>query len=150
MILTGGRSVVRDYDESAPIWISRVAVCITAQHNSQRLIDEAARYADTQNAELHILHVNKGTSIFNNEQTPILINRLFEYGSEKGGMVHLMCSEKVAETIGEFIEEYKISTVVLGEPPEISGKDKRGTESEFDRIEKVIKKHGTQIILVRR
>lgn len=142
--------MVRDYDESAPVGVLRVAVCITAQHNSQRLIDEAAGYADAQNAELHILHVNKGTSVFNNEQTPILINSLFEYGSEKGGMVHLMCSEKVAETIGEFIEEYKISTVVLGEPPEISEKNKKKVESEFDKIEKVIKKHRTQLILVRR
>ena len=142
--------MVRDYDESAPIGTLRVAVCITAQHNSQRLIDTAAEYADKQNAELHILHVNKGTSVFNNEQTPFLINSLFEYGSEKGGMVHMMCSEKVAETIGEFIEEYKISTIVLGEPPKTSDKEKKKVESEFDKIEKVLKRCGTQIILVRR
>lgn len=141
--------MVRDYDESAAVDSLRVAVCITAQHNSERLIDEAAKCADDKNAELHILHVNKGTSIFNNEDTPMLIERLFKYGSEKGGMVHMMCSENVPEAIGDFIDEYGIKFIVLGEPPKIE-KEKKKVESEFDKIENVIKKHGTEIIIVKR
>ena len=38
--------MVRDYDETAAIVSERVVVCITAQHNSERLIDKAAALAD--------------------------------------------------------------------------------------------------------
>ena len=79
--------MVRDFDSAAPKGTDKVVACITAQYNSERLIDTAAEVADKFNAELHILHVNKGTSIFNNENTPILLDKLFEYGSEKGGAV---------------------------------------------------------------
>ena len=57
--------MVRDFDSAAPKGTDKVVACITAQYNSERLIDTAAEVADKFNAELHILHVNKGTSIFN-------------------------------------------------------------------------------------
>ena len=69
--------MVRDYDETAAIVSERVVVCITAQHNSERLIDKAAALADRLDAELHILHVNKGESIFNTADKPALLDMLF-------------------------------------------------------------------------
>ena len=75
-----------------------------------------------------------------------MLDRLFEYGSEKGGMVHMLCSDDVASSIGSFIEEYGINKIVLGEPP---AKMSKG-ESEFDKIEKILKKCGTEIIIVKR
>ena len=138
--------MVRDFDASAPMGTNKVVACITAQYNSERLIDTAAEVADKFNAELHILHVNKGSSIFINEDTPAMLDRLFEYGSEKGGMVHMLCSDDVASSIGGFIEEYGINKIVLGEPP---AKMSKG-ESEFDKIEKILKKCGTEIIIVKR
>lgn len=142
--------MVRDYDASAPVGTNKVVVCITAQNNSERLIDTAAELADRFNAELHILHVNKGTSIFNNADTPMLLEKLFKYGSERGGMVHMLCSENVAQSIGEFIEEYGINKIVLGEPPQIPKGAKKMTESEFERIEKILKEKGIEIIIVKR
>lgn len=138
--------MVRDFDAAAPMGTNKVVACITAQYNSERLIDTAAEVADKFNAELHILHVNKGSSIFINEGTPAMLDRLFEYGSEKGGMVHMLCSDDVASSIGGFIEEYGINKIVLGEPP---AKMSKG-ESEFDKIEKILKKCGTEIIIVKR
>ena len=138
--------MVRDFDASAPMGTNKVVACITAQYNSERLIDTAAEVADKFNAELHILHVNKGSSIFIKEGTPAMRDRLFEYGSEKGGMVHMLCSDDVASSIGGFIEEYGINKIVLGEPP---AKMSKG-ESEFDKIEKILKKCGTEIIIVKR
>ena len=138
--------MVRDFDASAPMGTNKVVACITAQYNSERLIDTAAEVADKFNAELHILHVNKGSSSFINEGTPAMLDRLFEYGSEKGGMVHMLCSDDVASSIGGFIEEYGINKIVLGEPP---AKMSKG-ESEFDKIEKILKKCGTEIIIVKR
>lgn len=142
--------MVRDFDASAPFGTNKVVACITAQNNSERLIDTAAEVADKFNAELHILHVNKGTSIFINENTPMMLDKLFEYGSEKGGMIHMLCSENVAESIGAFIEEYGITKIVLGEPPAKFIEKKKISESEFDKIEKVLKKCGVEIIIVKR
>ena len=142
--------MVRDFDMSAPLGTDRIAACITAQSNSERLIDEAAEVADRLNGELHILNVNKGNSIFNNADTPALLDRLFEYGSDRGGMVHMLCSDDVANSIGDFITQYGITKIVLGEPPKAGIASKNSGESEFDRIENVIKKEGVEIIIVKR
>lgn len=141
--------MVRDFDAAAPEGTNKVVACITAQYNSERLIDTAAEVADRFNAELHILHVNKGSSIFNNENTPMLLDKLFEYGSEKGGMVHMLCSDDVAQSIGDFIEEYGITKIVLGEPPRFVEK-RIQKASEFGKIEKILKKCGVEIIIVKR
>lgn len=140
--------MVRDYDSSAPIGTERVIVCITAQSNSERLIDAAAKIADEENAEFHILNVNKGTSIFNNAETPQLLEKLFEYGSRKGGMVHMKCSENVPESIGSFIKEYKITSIVLGEPP--AEAEKIPGQSEFGGIKKILDSSGAKIRIVER
>ena len=141
--------MVRDFDAAAPEGTNKVVACITAQYNSESLIDTAAEVADRFNAELHILHVNKGSSIFNNENTPMLLDKLFEYGSEKGGMVHMLCSDDVAQSIGDFIEEYGITKIVLGEPPRFVEK-RIQKASEFGKIEKILKKCGVEIIIVKR
>lgn len=140
--------MVRDFDSSAPEGTKKVLVCITAQSNSERLIDSAALIADESNAEFHILNVNKGTSIFNNSGTPQLLEELFEYGSERGGMVHMLCSENVAKSIGDFIKEYNITDIVLGEPPKKLEKSQE--ESEFASISRVLSKCGAQIIIIKR
>ena len=51
--------MVRDFDALAPFGTNKVVACITAQYNSERLIDTAAEVADRFNAELHILQRNK-------------------------------------------------------------------------------------------
>lgn len=140
--------MVRDYDSSAPVGTNRVLVCITAQSNSERLIDAAAEIADRENAEFHILNVNKGSSIFNNSETPLLLERLFAYGSGKGGMVHMKCSEDVPSSIDSFIKEYGITLVVLGEPP--AEVVKSLGQSELGGIMRVIDSCGAKIVIVER
>ena len=142
--------MVRDFDASAPMGTNKVVACITAQYNSERLIDTAAEVADKFNADLHILHVNKGSSIFINDNTPIMLDKLFEYGSERGGMIHMLCSEDVAKAIGDFIEEYGITKIVLGEPPAKFVEMQKIKESEFDKIEKVLHRCKVEIIIVKR
>jgi len=140
--------MVRDFDSSAPVGTHKVLVCITAQSNSERLIDAAAMVADKNNAEFHILNVNKGTSIFNNSMTPILLEKLFEYGTERGGMVHMLCSENVSKSIGDFINEYGITIIVLGEPPKKARKSAK--ESEFESIYDVLNNCGAEIVVIKR
>ncbi|MGL4791781.1 MAG: hypothetical protein ACRCW1_10255 [Anaerotignaceae bacterium] len=97
--------------------MEKVLVCITAQCNSKRLISAGAKVADENNAQLHILHVLQGNSIFNNESTPKLLEEIFDYGTSIGGMIHCICNDDVVEGIETFVSTNNISRVILGEPP---------------------------------
>ena len=61
----------------------------------------------------------------------------------------MLCSDDVAKSIGDFIEEYDITKIVLGEAPGAVDKEIQKA-SEFGRIEKTLKKHGVEIIIVKR
>jgi len=96
--------------------VQKVLVCITPQSNSTRLIDRAAALAEARGGELHILHIEKGRNLFLTAETPVLLQKLFAYGSERGGVVHGLCDEDVTACIKAFIQTNQITCVVLGEP----------------------------------
>lgn len=96
----------------------KMLVCITAQSNSKRLIDRGSELAGELHADLHILHVEKGDSLSLSKESTALLQHLFDYGTELGGMVHGLCGEDVVKTIINFIKMKKITNVLLGEPPE--------------------------------
>lgn len=93
----------------------KVLVCITIQNNSKRLIKKGAELADKINGELHILHVEKGMSIFENEESINLLEELFEYGKQLGGEVHFLSGKDVQGKIIEFIKSMTITRLVLGQ-----------------------------------
>ena len=93
-------------------------MCITPQANSKRLITKANEKASELNAELHILHVEKGNNIFLTEDSPKLLEELYQFGAELGGILHGLCGEDITATIFKFIKKEKITHVVLGVPPE--------------------------------
>ncbi|MDA3845101.1 MAG: universal stress protein [Vallitaleaceae bacterium] len=93
----------------------KVLVCITIQENSIRLIDKAVQLTQQNNCELHIVHIESGTSIFSNPQAIALLEDLFTYGKEQGGQVHFICDEDIPVRIVDFIEEMGITRVILGE-----------------------------------
>ena len=95
----------------------KVLVCITSQLNSERLIDKAALLAEEIGAEFHILHVQRGDSIFNNSDTPAMMSRLCQYGSSKGGSIHFYCDEDISLCVAKFIAQRHITKVVMGQPP---------------------------------
>lgn len=128
----------------------KILVCITAQSNSKRLINEGAKLADELNGELHILNVQKGSSIFNNNETPVLLQNLFIYGTEKGGMIHAFCDENIPKSISEFVLKEKITYMVLGEPPNYKAMKASHNENQFDLIIKAIDKSKTKITIVGR
>lgn len=130
--------------------IEKVLVCITAQSNSHRLIDRAADEADELGAELHVLHVLKGSSVFNNEETARLLEQLFAYAGEKGGMIHSYCEENISGNISDFVNNEKISCVVLGEPPAPPPKRaKKANKGYFQRIVDSLPK-GVRVVVVKR
>lgn len=95
----------------------KVLVCITLQQNSKRLIDEGSSLAQSLNADFHILHISKGTTIFENEESSKLFQELFRYGASLGGEVHFLCSMHVTDTITSFIKENAITDLVIGAAP---------------------------------
>lgn len=95
----------------------KVLVCITIQENSRRLISEGFNTATTLDAPLHILHIRKGETIFDNPESSSLLEELFDYGSELGGEIHFLCSHNISQTIMDFIITHEISHLVIGESP---------------------------------
>ena len=123
----------------------RVLVCITAQSNSKRLMDCGYDTAEACGGELHILHVLEGDSVFNNPDTPALLQNLFDYGAKKGGVIHAYCDNNVPESIGRFAEKEKITKIILGEPP----KEKDNPINHFKSIVKTLP-DGIEIIILDR
>ena len=116
---------------------NKIVVCITAQSNSKRLIDRGADIAEACQGEFHILHVQKGDNIFNNNETLRLLQQLMVYGSERGGMVHALCDQDIASCIGAFAQAEGATTVVMGEQPTNPAgnhNSKKKKESQFQRI----------------
>ena len=60
----------------------------------------------------------------------------------------MKCSENVPESIGSFIKEYKITSIVLGEPP--AEVEKIPGQSEFGGIKKILDSSGAKIRIVER
>ena len=114
----------------------KIAVCITAQTSSQRLIDYGAEIAEQYNSSLHILHVQKGDSIFQNGETLRLLTKLLSYGDRCGGIVHVLCDEDVPKCIAQFAKEEGITKVIMGELPKMEKKHttKVQKETQFQKI----------------
>ncbi len=92
----------------------KVLVCITPQTNSKRLIIKGSELAKSIEGSLHILHVEKGDSIFQTEQSAELLQELFNFGSELGGIIHAICGDNVPKALKRFIKINNISHIVLG------------------------------------
>lgn len=95
----------------------KVLVGITIQENSRRLIDEGHRVAKSLNAPLHILHIRKGETIFDNPESSLLLEDLFAHGGELGGEVHFLCGAHVSQTFSNFVKENHFTHLVIGESP---------------------------------
>lgn len=93
----------------------KILVCITIQKNSKRLIEKGSEIAMQTDGELHILHVEKGMNIFEQEDSIELLEALFEYGKQLGGEVHFTSDENVPNKIVEFIKDVGITRLVLGQ-----------------------------------
>lgn len=96
----------------------KVLVCITPQSNSKRLIDMGSDISNKIYAELHILHVEIGKNILNSNESTLLLQHLFEYGSALGGTIHGICGDEAYTIIKEFVKELLITDIVLGMPTE--------------------------------
>ncbi len=95
----------------------KVLVLVTPQKNGLRLIDYGFSMALANDGELHILHVQKGNSIFDGNDTLKRLQELIDYGSRLGACIHVQCDNNVADFVGKFLKKEKITCVILGEGP---------------------------------
>ena len=95
----------------------KVLVGITIQENSRRLIDEGYRLARELKAPLHILHIRKGHTIFDDPESSRLLEELFTYGGDLGGEVHFICGEHISLALIQFIKNNHMTHLVIGEAP---------------------------------
>lgn len=95
----------------------KILVGITIQENSRRLIDEGVKLSRSLNAPLHILHIRKGETIFDDPESSLLLEDLFAYGGELGGEVHFLCGKHVSKTFTNFVKDNHITHLVIGEAP---------------------------------
>jgi K+-sensing histidine kinase KdpD len=107
-----------EQNKNQQLALEKILVCITPQSNSRRLINHGHHTAFKVSGELHILHVEKGNNIFMHSDSSEILQELFDYGSELGGVIHAVCGEDIPEAIYEFVKEQEITRIVLGEPPE--------------------------------
>lgn len=113
----------------------KVLVLVTAQKNALRLIDYGFSMSLANDGELHILHVQKGNSVFDGNDTLKRLQELIDYGSRLGACIHVQCDNDVSKYVGKFVKKEKITRVILGEGP--LGKEERDF-SEWERIIDVI------------
>lgn len=92
-----------------------VLVCITPQTNSKRLIDKGSQIAGE--GKLHIFHMQRGNSVFDDSNAGKLLEELFDYGKTKGGMVHFLSEGDFYVSVRVFALSHKITSIVVGEPP---------------------------------
>lgn len=113
----------------------KVLVLVTAQKNALRLIDYGFSMSLANDGELHILHVQKGNSVFDGLDTLKRLQELIDYGSRLGACIHVQCDNDVAGYVGRFVEKEKITRVILGEGPTSKQEKALG---EWDRIIDII------------
>lgn len=109
----------------------KVLILVTAQKNSLRLIDYGFSLSLADDGELHILHIQKGNSVFEGKDSLKRLQELVDYGGRLGACIHVQCDNDVAGCIANFVAKEEITRVILGEAPQ----EKRQKElGEWDRI----------------
>jgi len=83
-----------------------------------RLIDKGHEISLHSDAELHIFHVEQNDCVFHTEESAKMLDNLFRYGSERGGIVHAKSAQNPLAAIKGFIKDKGITDLVLGESPD--------------------------------
>lgn len=97
----------------------KVLVCVTQQKTCERLIKRGAHISDEISGELYVIHVVlNGWNFLGNSQEGEALEYLFGISKSVGADLTVLRADDIAKTIISFSKEYKISCIVLGEPPQ--------------------------------
>lgn len=95
----------------------KILVGITIQENSKHLIEAGYKLSKELNAPLHILHIRRGETIFDDPSSGKLLSELFDYAGNLGGEVHFVCGEHISQVFTSFAKENHITHLLIGETP---------------------------------
>ena len=98
---------------------NNLLVCVTQQKTCERLIRQAGEMQEKLGGELHVLHVAKiGWNILDNKEEGEALEYLFEISKSVGANLTVLKSDDIVKSIIEYVGKNKISTIIIGEPPE--------------------------------
>jgi K+-sensing histidine kinase KdpD len=93
-----------------------IMVCVTQQVTCERLIHYGKLFRDKINGELHIIHVaGEMDSFLGNKKENEALEYLFDISNKAGADLTVLRSDNIEKTIIEFVNNNKISYIVLGE-----------------------------------
>lgn len=97
----------------------RIMVCVTQQKSCQRLIEAGSTLRRVEADELHVVHVFKENwRYFGQLQEADALEYLFDVARDFGAELSVIRSSDIEETLKQYIEKNRISTVVMGESNE--------------------------------
>lgn len=92
-----------------------VLACVTQQKSCERLIHKAATMK-SEDGSLYVIHVStQKWNFFDNAKDGEAMEYLFSVSKSYGADLTVLNSDRVAETIAQFAQHYKIDLIVIGE-----------------------------------
>lgn len=97
----------------------RIMVCVTQQKSCHRLIEAGNALRRSEGDELHVVHVFKENwRYFGQMKESDALEYLFDAAREFGAELSVFRAEDIEETLKNYIQGHKITTVVMGESQE--------------------------------
>ncbi len=94
----------------------RIMVCVTQQKSCHRLIEAGSQLRRSEGDELHVVHVFKENwRYFGQMKESDALEYLFDAAREFGAELSVFRAEDIEETLNNYIQRHKITTVVMGE-----------------------------------
>jgi two-component system sensor histidine kinase KdpD len=90
----------------------KVAVCISPSPNARQLIARGARLAEGLDAELFVLHVNRGETLTEERARSLAAN--IRFAENLGARVIELKNSSVARATSEFVSRERITQVIFG------------------------------------
>ncbi|NMB33456.1 MAG: universal stress protein UspA [Clostridium sp.] len=95
-----------------------ILVCVTQQVTCKRLILKATEYKNNEQDELHVIHVAKNEwNFLDNIREGEALEYLFKISKSVGANLSVLKSDDIVQTIVNFVEEHKITHIVMGKSP---------------------------------
>ncbi|WP_173400188.1 universal stress protein [Acetivibrio straminisolvens] len=95
-----------------------ILVCVTQQITCERLILKAADLRNELRGELFVIHVAKNEwNFLDNIKEGEALEYLFKISKSVGANLSVLKSDNIVQTIVDFVNENKITHIVMGESP---------------------------------
>lgn len=97
-----------------------ILVCVTRQKACERLIRAAAELKK-DDGTLYVIHITKEKwNFIDNAGDGEAMEYLFTLARSYGADLTILNSDRIPETIAQFVEHYQIELIVVGESPDSS------------------------------